>query len=187
MTGLKSTTLQIMPKNKRAGEARLASLLPSASASVWVPVCLKLFTGTDCCPWHRACVFFCTRLILHPLAHPSWPLQAWIHACPTEWVSPRNEGVHLPVYSVFISLESVVNGGAHTRRHGVGVGGVRVLVSVHLGTVVEVNRLHGPGAVRVSVHGGRDAHTVHPVVGQVFVLHTTNTRVNSEYRRTRLY
>lgn len=84
MTGLKSTTLQIMPKNKRAGEARLASLLPSASASVWVPVCLKLFTGTDCCPWHRACVFFCTRLILHPLAHPSWPLQAWIHACPTE-------------------------------------------------------------------------------------------------------
>lgn len=51
------------------------------------------------------------------------------------------------------------------------MGGVRVLVRVQLGPVVEVHRLHGPGAVRVSVHGGRDAHPVHPVVGQVFVLH----------------
>lgn len=84
---------------------------------------------------------------------------------------PFSEGSHLPVYSVFISLESVVNRGAHTGRHGVGVGGVRVLVGVQLGPVVEVHRLHGPGAVRVSVHGGRDAHPVHPVVGQVFVLH----------------
>lgn len=102
-------------------------------------------------------------------------------------VSPRTGGLHLPVYSVFISLESVVNGGAHTGRHGVGVGGVRVLVGVQLGPMVEVHRLHGPGAVRVSVHGGRDAHPVHPVVGQVFVLHTTNTRGHSEYTRTRTY
>lgn len=87
-------------------------------------------------------------------------------------VSPQTGDLHVPVYRVFISLESVVNRGAHTRRHGVGVGGVRVLVRVQLGTVVEVHRLHGPGAVRVSVHGGRDAHAVHPVVGQVFVLHT---------------
>lgn len=52
------------------------------------------------------------------------------------------------------------------------MGGVRVLVGVQLGPVVEVHRLHGAGAVRVSVHGGRDAHAVHGVVGQVFVLHT---------------
>lgn len=64
------------------------------------------------------------------------------------------------------------------------MGGVRVLVRVQLGPVVEVHRLHGPGAVRVSVHSGRDAHPVHPVVGQVFVLHTTNTRVHSEYTCT---
>lgn len=51
------------------------------------------------------------------------------------------------------------------------MGGVRVLVRVQLGPVVEVHRLHGPGAVRVPVHGGRDAHPVHPVVGQIFVLH----------------
>lgn len=51
------------------------------------------------------------------------------------------------------------------------MGGVRVLVRVQLGPMVEVHRLHGPGAVRVPVHGGRDAHPVHPVVGQVFVLH----------------
>lgn len=80
--------------------------------------------------------------------------------------------MHLPVYGVFISLESVVNRGAHAGGHGVGVGRVRVLVRVQLGPVVEVHRLHGPGAVRVSVHGGRYAHPVHPVVGQVFVLHT---------------
>lgn len=54
--------------------------------------------------------------------------------------------------------------------------GVRVLVGVQLGgPVVEVHRLHGARAVRVSVHGARDAHPVHPVVGQVFVLHTTRT------------
>lgn len=101
-----------------------------------------------------------------------------------EWLSPRTGGSNIPVYSVFISLESVVNGGAHTRRHGVGVGGVRVLVGVQLGPVVEVHRLHGPGAVRVSVHGGRDTHPVHPVVGQVFVLHTTNTQVHCYYTCT---
>lgn len=92
-----------------------------------------------------------------------------MHACPpeSEFFSPLSgsECFHLPVYSVFISLESVVNRGAHTGRHGVGVGGVRVLVRVQLGPVVEVHRLHGPGAVRISVHGGRDAHPVHPVVG----------------------
>lgn len=59
------------------------------------------------------------------------------------------------------------------------MGGVRVLVRVQLGPVVEVHRLHGPGPVRVSVHGGRDAHPVHRIVGQVFVLH-------SEYTATRI-
>ena len=107
-----------------------------------------------------------TALTLRTARPPPGP------ACPAgEQVSPLSEDSHLPVYSVFISLESVVNRGAHTGRHGVGVGGVRVLVGVQLGPVVEVHRLHGPGAVRVSVHGGRDAHPVHPVVGQVFVLH----------------
>lgn len=52
-------------------------------------------------------------------------------------------------------------------------------MGVQLGPVVQMHRLHGAGSVRVSVHGGRDAHPVHPVVGQVFVLHTTNT-VHSE-------
>lgn len=86
----------------------------------------------------------------------------------------RRNTAHLPVNSVFISLESVVDRGAHAGGHGVGVRGVRVLVGVQLGgPVVEVHSLHGARAVRVSVHGARDAHTVHPVVGQVFVLHTT--------------
>lgn len=68
------------------------------------------------------------------------------------------------------------------------MGGVRVLVGVQLGPVVEVHRLHGPGAVRVSVHGGRDAHPVHPVVGQVFVLHThIDTHTHSEYIRSQEY
>ena len=111
-------------------------------------------------------------LSLQPVAHPGCPLWAWAH----ETLPPRTGDSNLPVYSVFISLESVVNGGAHAGGHGVGVGGVRVLVGVQLGPVVEVHRLHGPGAVRVPVHGGRDAHPVHRVVGQVFVLHTTNTR-----------
>lgn len=62
------------------------------------------------------------------------------------------------------------------------MGGVRVLVGVQLGPVVEVHRLHGPGAMRVSVHGGRDAHPVHPVVGQVFVLHTMMNRHMSDSR-----
>lgn len=67
------------------------------------------------------------------------------------------------------------------------MGGVRVLMGVQLGPVVEVHRLHGPGAVRVPVHGGRDAHPVHRVVGQVFVLHTTNTRIHGEHNRTTAY
>lgn len=128
--------------------------------------------------------FSVTGLTLHPLALPGYPPlthppplsgPGYTPASLCQRVSlPRETGgSHLPVYSVFISLESVVNGGAHAGRHGVGVGGVRVLVRVQLGPVVEVHRLHGPGAVRVSVHGGRDAHPVHRVVGQVFVLHTT--------------
>lgn len=35
---------------------------------------------------------------------------------------------HLPIYLVFISLQGVVDGRAHARRHGVAVGCVRVLV-----------------------------------------------------------
>lgn len=93
--------------------------------------------------------------------------------------TPRTGGLfpplHLPINSVFISLESVVNGGAHAGGHGVGVRGVRVLVGVQLRTVVQVHGLHGARAVRVSVHGGRDAHTVHPVVGEVFVLQDTES------------
>lgn len=131
-------------------------------------------------------VFPVTGLTSHPLppniAHPGC-------CCSLLGLNPPRgpEALHLPVYSVFISLESVVNGGAHTGRHGVGVGGVRVLVRVQLGPVVEVHRLHGPGAVRVSVHGGRDAHPVHRVVGQVFVLHTTTKHEGSHSGYTQMH
>lgn len=117
-------------------------------------------------------LFSCSPLTLH-LQH-SWLSHVSLdntRLAARQPVCPRTAASHLPVYRVFISLESVVNRWAHTGRHGVGVGGVRVLVRVQLGSVVEVHRLHGPGAVRVPVHGGRDAHPVHPVVGQVFVLH----------------
>lgn len=117
--------------------------------------------------------FSCTPLPLHLqhswLSHAS-PDNTRLAARQPLW--PRTAASHLPVYRVFISLESVVNRWAHTGGHGVGVGRVRVLVRVQLGPMVEVHRLHGPGAVRIPVHGGRDAHPVHPVVGQVFVLHT---------------
>lgn len=161
MPDFKIIQIQSDPKIKEDPEVAVA-LFPSASAAVWAPV-------SHGRPGHWTGVFSrYTALTLQPLAHPDCPISAWIQ----EWVCPPTGGLHLPVYSVFISLESVVNRGAHTGRHGVGVGGVRVLVGVQLGPVVEVHRLHGPGAVRVSVHGGRNAHPVHPVVGQVFVLHT---------------
>lgn len=93
---------------------------------------------------------------------------------------------YLPVYGVFVSLEGVVDRGAHAGRHAVGVRRVRVLVRVQLRPVVEVHRLHGAGAVRVPVHGGRYAHPVHPVVGQVFVLRANIQREGEREREKRL-
>ena len=68
-------------------------------------------------------------------------------------------------------FEGIVDRGAHGGGHGVGVGGVRVLVRVERRPVVQVvHGLHGAGAVRVPVHGGGDAHPLHAaVVGQLVV------------------
>ena len=78
--------------------------------------------------------------------------------------------VNVPVNGIFVSFYSVVDGGAHTGRYGVGVCGVRVLVGMELRPVVQVNRLHGPCRVRVPVHRRRNPYSVHSIMGKVFIL-----------------
>lgn len=108
--------------------------------------------------------------------HPALPLPALSPLHPAQVA--RSPARHLPVDGIFISLEGVVDGGAHGGGHGVGVGGVRVLVRVQRRPVVQVvDGLHGAGAVGVPVHGGGDAHPLHAaVVGQLVVLRGRESR-----------